>query len=1641
VSGPTNGTIVINANGTYTYTPNANFNGTDVIVVSICDAGLPLPGICVNDTITITVTAVNDAPIVDNEIITTNEDTPATGDLTDAGDLDPDGTPLTANTTPVSGPTNGTIVINANGTYTYTPNANFNGTDVIVVSICDAGTPLPGVCVNDTITVTVAPVNDAPIVDNETITTNEDTPATGDLTDAGDLDPDGTPLTANTTPVSGPTNGTIVINANGTYTYTPNANFNGTDVIVVSICDAGLPLPGVCVNDTITITVTAVNDAPIVDNETITTNEDTPATGDLTDAGDLDPDGTPLTANTTPVSGPTNGTIVINANGTYTYTPNANFNGTDVVVVSICDAGTPGIICVNDTIFITVTAVNDAPIVDNEVVTTNEDTPATGDLTDAGDSDPDGTALTANTTPVSGPSNGTIVINANGTYTYTPNANFNGTDVVVVSICDAGLPLPGVCVNDTITITVTAVNDAPIVDNEIITTNEDTPATGDLTDAGDLDPDGTPLTANTTPVSGPTNGTIVINANGTYTYTPNANFNGTDVIVVSICDAGLPLPGICVNDTIFITVTAVNDAPIVDNEIITTNEDTPATGDLTDAGDLDPDGTPLTANTTPVSGPTNGTIVINANGTYTYTPNANFSGTDTIVVSICDAGLPLPGVCVNDTITITVTAVNDAPIVDNETITTNEDTPATGDLTDAGDLDPDGTPLTANTTPVSGPTNGTIVINANGTYTYTPNANFNGTDVIVVSICDAGLPLPGVCVNDTIFITVTAVNDAPIVDNETITTNEDTPATGDLTDAGDSDPDGTPLTANTTPVSGPTNGTIVINANGTYTYTPNANFSGTDVIVVSICDAGLPLPGICVNDTITITVTAVNDAPIVDNEIITTNEDTPATGDLTDAGDLDPDGTPLTANTTPVSGPTNGTIVINANGTYTYTPNANFNGTDVIIVSICDAGLPLPGICVNDTIFITVTAVNDAPIVDNETITTNEDTAATGDLTDAGDLDPDGTPLTANTTPVSGPTNGTIVINANGTYTYTPNANFNGTDVIVVSICDAGLPLPGVCVNDTITITVTAVNDAPIVDNETITTNEDTPATGDLTDAGDLDPDGTPLTANTTPVSGPTNGTIVINANGTYTYTPNANFSGTDTIVVSICDAGLPLPGICVNDTIFITVIPCISIPTLDCDGDGVTNGQEIADGTNATDPCSFVFASQTATPSASWNTLDCDNDGLSNGDELTNGTDPLNPDTDGDGVIDGTEVADGSNATDPCSLVIASQTVTPSAAWNSADCDNDGLSNGTEITTGTDPLNPDTDGDGVIDGTEVADGTNPTDPCSLVIASQTVTPSAAWNTLDCDNDGLSNGDEIIIGIDPLNPDTDGDGVIDYTEIADGTIATDPCSLVIASQTVTPSAAWNSADCDNDGLSNGAEITTGTNPLNPDTDGDGVIDGIEVADGTNPTDPCSLVIASQTVAPSADWNDADCDNDGLTNVTEVTDGTDPFNPDTDGDGVIDGTEVADGTNPTDPCSLLLASQTVVPSAAWNDADCDNDGIGNGTEIINGSNPFNYCSPNPCNVIIPESFTPDGDGINDEFVIEGIELFPNNKLTIFNRWGVLVFEESQYQNNWDGKTQSTFTVGGNDLPTATYYYVFDTKDEIKGIITGYIYLQR
>ncbi|TDE41574.1 tandem-95 repeat protein, partial [Flavobacterium rhamnosiphilum] len=357
----------------------------------------------------------------------------------------------------------------------------------------------------------------------------------------------------------------------------------------------------------------------------------------------------------------------------------------------------------------------------------------------------------------------------------------------------------------------------------------------------------------------------------------------------------------------------------------------------------------LTPGTAQIIAVTNGTVNITAAGAITFTPSLNYNGAVSFPYVINDGN----GGTATANEEITVMAVNDNPVVDNDTNVMLEDgTPATGDLTDAGDTDPDGTTLLMNTTPVSGPSNGTIVINADGTYTYTPNANFNGTDVITVEVCDQGMPLPANCVNQTLTITVTPVNDAPVVDNDTNVMLEDgTPATGDLTDAGDSDPDGTTLLVNTTPVSGPTNGTIVINADGTYTYTPNANFNGMDVITVEVCDQGAPLPASCVNQTLTITVNPVNDAPVatLTNSTSIINDGT-AKGVSTLTG-TDTDGTVVSYIISVLPVPAQGIVLMNGVPVtvnqvltpleatkLTFIPAAGFTGTATFIYMATDNG-------------------------------------------------------------------------------------------------------------------------------------------------------------------------------------------------------------------------------------------------------------------------------------------------------------------------------------------------------------------------------------------------------------------------------------------------------------------------------------------------------------------------------------------------------------------------------------------------------------------------------------------------------------------------------------------------------------------------------
>jgi VCBS repeat-containing protein len=555
--------------------------------------------------------------------------------------------------------------------------------------------------------------------------------------------------------------------------------------------------------------------------------------------------------------------------------------------------------------------------------------------------------------------------------------------------------------------------------------------------------------------------------------------------------------------------TIINNPPVAANDAsYSVNEDNTLTvaapGVL--GNDSDPDGDTLTA--VLVSGPSHGTLTLNPNGSFTYTPAENFFGTDSFTYQAYD-GVDYSNVA---TVTITVSSVNDAPVAEDDSYTTDEDTPlvvpAPGVL--GNDSDVDGDRLTA--VLVSGPSHGTLTLNEDGSFTYTPEENFCGEDSFTYKAYDGAL-YSNVA---TVTITVTPVNDAPVAEDDTYTANEDTPlvvpAPGVL--GNDSDVEGDHLTA--VLVSGPSHGTLTLNPNGSFTYTPAENFFGTDSFTYQAYD-GVAYSNVA---TVTITVSSVNDAPVAEDDTYTANEDTPlvvpAPGVL--GNDSDVEGDHLTA--VLVSGPSHGTLTLNEDGSFTYTPEENFCGEDSFTYKAYDGAL-YSNVA---TVTITVSSVNDAPVAEDDSYTTDEDTPlvvpAPGVL--GNDSDVEGDHLTA--VLVSGPSHGTLTLNPNGSFTYTPAENFFGTDSFTYQAYD-GVDYSNVA---TVTITVSSVNDAPVAEDDSYTTDEDTPlvvpAPGVL--GNDSDVEGDPLTA--VLVSGPSHGTLTLNPNGSFTYTPAGDYYGSD---------------------------------------------------------------------------------------------------------------------------------------------------------------------------------------------------------------------------------------------------------------------------------------------------------------------------------------------------------------------------------------------------------------------------------------------------------------------------------------------------------------------------------
>ena len=860
-----------------------------------------------------------------------------------------------------------------------------------------------------------------------------------------------------------------------------------------------------------------LNQPPTLTNATPSVQEDIPLSGSVaSNASDADNNLNPNGFGVT--DSPKNGTIVMNPNGTFIYTPKPNFNGIDSVHYKACDLTGA---CTNATMIFTVNPVNDPPVLTNSTPSVQEDIPLSGNVVPNAsdvDSNLDNNSFVLTDTPL----NGTISMSPSGAYTYTPKPNFTGIDSVHFKVCD----LSGACDTATLIFTVTPINDAPTLTNATPSVQEDTPLTASvLPNANDVDGN---LNPNSFVVlDNPINGTLVMNPNGTYIYTPNPNFNGKDSVHYRVCDVA----GACASATIILTVNAVNDAPTLSNMSPSGQEDTPVTGNIApNAADADGNLNPNSFGVT--DSPKNGTIVMNPNGTFVYTPKPNFTGVDSVHYKVCDS----TNLCTTSTLIFNISPINDAPNLTNSTPTLQEDLPLTASvLLNAFDVDGNLNPNSFAVT--DSPLHGTITMNPNGTYIYTPRPNFSGLDSVHYKVCD----LNGACSSATIIFTVLPVNDAPALLNATFAMDEDLPFSSNVL------PNASDIDGNLNPnsfavLNSPLHGTIVMNPNGTFIYTPTLNFSGQDSVRYQVCD----ITGVCTTASIVFNISSINDAPTLSNATPSVQEDAVLTGNVApNAKDIDDNLNPNSF--TLIDNPQNGTIIMQPNGTYTYTPKPNFNGIDSVHYRVCDSTKA----CTSATIIINVNPVNDAPTLSNATPSVQEDVPATGSVLPNsfdidGNLNPNSFVLTDN------PKNGTMTMSPNGTYTYTPKPNFNGTDSVHYQVCD----FTGLCTTATIIFTVNPVNDAPTLTNATPSVFEDSSYNGyvgsNANDAdGNLNPNSFVL------IDNPTNGTIQMSPNGTYVYTPRPNFNGIDSVHYQVCD----FSGACTTATIIITVKPVNDAP------------------------------------------------------------------------------------------------------------------------------------------------------------------------------------------------------------------------------------------------------------------------------------------------------------------------------------------------------------------------------------------------------------------------------------------------------------------------------------------------
>ncbi|HCG8481474.1 TPA: tandem-95 repeat protein [Vibrio parahaemolyticus] len=1065
VSGNDNIQISI-VSGVATITPTADWNGKETITFTVKDSS----GESVNQTVDFTV-----APVVDIEADSADvvEDTPTIINV--LGNDTFESTDKVVSLDADNGPKNGTVIVNNDGTVTYTPDDNYVGEDTFTYIVTSGG-----MSESTTVEVNVTPVNDAPVAKDDIATTQEDTAVTIDVL-PNDTDVDGDKLSIQSATVP-EAQGKVEI-VDGKLVFTPAENFNGDAEITYTLTDGTLTDQA-----TVKVTVNAVNDTPVVESniaDQALAEDFTPYTIDLNTAfSDVDNVDGELTFS---VSGNSNIQVAI-VNGIATITPTADWNGSEALTFTATD---PSGESVSQTVNFTVAPVADI-VADKATVV--EDTPTIIKVlgNDTFEGDDQVVSLDTN----NGPANGTVSVNPDGSVTYTPNDNYHGTDSFTYIVTSGG-----VSESTTVSVDVTPVNDVPVAKDDTATTQEDTAVTIDVL-PNDTDIDGDTLRIDSASVPSD-QGTVEV-VDGKLVFTPADNFNGNAEITYTVTDGQLTDEA-----KVTVTVNPVNDAPTIKVDAVESITEDAVNTDTVVATltvrDTDTSEDQLTVS---LENNSNGYFVLVGDEVKLTQAGVDAVNNDelnlkdlTISASVSDGVNPTA----NDSDSLIVNRVNDAPTVENaianQVLSEDFDT-YTIDLNEVfKDTD------SSLEFSVSG--NNSIQISiVNGVATISPTADWNGSEALTFTATDPS----GESVSQTVNFTV-----APVVDIEADSTNvvEDTPTIINV--LGNDTFEGKDKVVSLDAENGPKNGTVIVNNDGTVTYTPNDNYVGKDTFTYIVTSGG-----VSESTTVEVNVTPVNDAPVAKDDIATTQEDTAVTIDVL-PNDSDVDGDKLSIESASVP-KEQGTVEV-VNGKLVFTPAENFNGDAEITYTVTDGALTDQA-----TVKVTVNAVNDTPVVESNVAdqTLAEDfTPYTIDLnTVFSDVDNVDGELKFS---VSGNSNIQVAI-VNGIATITPTADWNGSETLTFTATDPS----GESVSQTVDFTVTPVADI-VADKATVV--EDTPTI--IKVLGNDTFEGDDKVVSLDAENGPKNGTVIVNNDGTVTYTPDDNYVGKDTFTYVVTSGGV----------------------------------------------------------------------------------------------------------------------------------------------------------------------------------------------------------------------------------------------------------------------------------------------------------------------------------------------------------------------------------------------------------------------------------------------------------------------------------------------------------------------